>query len=264
MSSPVRKKVLQPPRLLEFKIPCAFNGQMSEVEVYLGNPEAKHNPIFFQNKFISDVKGGMISQGVLDSLEKLKILAAENGVDFIELCKDALTSIATQDQMVLPNQPEEEGEDNLPPDKPEVIDDIKAEKPKEAPTTMKLTEATDPTEIQQNTTSVKTSQEDKPLDEKESKVEAKALDPSISDLVATVVKVAEETDLTTKEAVLEQKPLASPISNKEEVKTEEEFLQRGISDLMTNLSKVADAAEAGLHKAEAEEDSIINPNNEDG
>jgi hypothetical protein len=94
----VPQKVLKSQRLLKFKIPCAFNGQMSDVEIYLGNPEEKHNPIFFQNKYISDVKGGVIPEGVLASLEELKKLAKANGVDFLDLCKEALTSIANQDK----------------------------------------------------------------------------------------------------------------------------------------------------------------------
>jgi hypothetical protein len=89
-----KRKKLVPKNVTKFNVPCAFGGQVSEVQIYIGSPEAKHNPIYFQAKFIQDVKGGVIPQSVLDSLEKLQKLSAENGVPFEELCRYALNSIA--------------------------------------------------------------------------------------------------------------------------------------------------------------------------
>jgi hypothetical protein len=89
-----RKKQLSPKTVTKFNVPCTFGGQVSEVSIYIGSPEAKHNPIYFQAKFIQDVKGGVIPQAVLDSLEKLQKLSIENGVPFEELCRYALASIA--------------------------------------------------------------------------------------------------------------------------------------------------------------------------
>lgn len=86
-------KVLKPRNVTKFNVPCSFGGQVSEVAIYIGAPDSKHSPIFFQSKFIQDVKGGTIPPSVLESLEKLQKLAEENGVPFEELCRYALSSI---------------------------------------------------------------------------------------------------------------------------------------------------------------------------
>lgn len=88
------KKKLVPRNVTKFNVPCAFGGQASEVAIFIGSPESKHNPIHFQTKFIQDVRGGVIPQSVLESLEKLQKLSIENGVPFEELCRYALNSIA--------------------------------------------------------------------------------------------------------------------------------------------------------------------------
>ncbi len=93
MSDKVAGKELKPRHVTKFNIPCAFNGQVSEVAVFIGEPESKHNPIHFQSKFIQDVRGGVIPQSVFESLEKLQKLSIENGVPFEELCRYALSSI---------------------------------------------------------------------------------------------------------------------------------------------------------------------------
>jgi hypothetical protein len=269
MSGPVRKKVLQPPRLLEFKIPCAFNGQMSDVEVYLGNPEGKHNPIFFQNKFISDVKGGMISPAVLESLDKLKTLALENGVDFLELCKDALSSIAHTNNTLLENQQEAAEVQKLE---------------------MTLEEET---RLDQNNTNPEEAEEDiedKELGDKDSP------DSRVSDVIAEVVKAAEESNEAEnnqlEEVKPEEKPLDSEISEvvnntnqsdlpmqqeEKEGKTLQDNLKEEIKSnpeaepdpaVSEVIAKVVQAAEVPnppeQARTEAEKDSIINPNNEDG
>lgn len=87
------KKVLKPRNVTKFNVPCAFNGQASEVAIFIGAPETKHNPIHFQAKFIQDIRGGVIPQSVFESLEKLQKLAIENGVPFEELCRYALGSM---------------------------------------------------------------------------------------------------------------------------------------------------------------------------
>jgi hypothetical protein len=94
-----KRKQLVPRNVTKFNVPCAFGGQASEVAIFIGNPEAKHNPIHFQSKFISDVRGGVIPQSVLESLEKLQKLSTENGVPFEELCRYALSSISENNQV---------------------------------------------------------------------------------------------------------------------------------------------------------------------
>lgn len=87
-------KKLKPRNVTKFNVPCAFGGQASEVAIFIGEPETKHNPIHFQAKFIQDVRGGVIPQSVFESLEKLQKLAIENGVPFQELCQYALGSVS--------------------------------------------------------------------------------------------------------------------------------------------------------------------------
>jgi hypothetical protein len=95
MSTKVAGKKLKPRHVTKFNIPCGFNGDVSEVAVFIGNPEPKHSPIYFQSKFIQDARGGVIPSSVLEGLEKLQKLAVENGVPFEELCRYALGSIAS-------------------------------------------------------------------------------------------------------------------------------------------------------------------------
>ena len=97
MAEKVAGKVLEPRKVTKFNVPCAFGGQTSEVAIFIGSPESQHNPIYFQSKFIQDVKGGVIPQSVFDSLEKLQKLAIENGVPFEELCRYALGSISSSE-----------------------------------------------------------------------------------------------------------------------------------------------------------------------
>ncbi len=96
MSTKVAGKELKPRHVTKFNIPCAFNGEVSEVAVFIGEPESKHSPIHFQSKFIQDTRGGVIPQSVFESLEKLQKLAIENGVPFEELCRYALGSMTNE------------------------------------------------------------------------------------------------------------------------------------------------------------------------
>ena len=86
-------KKLKPSKLTKFSVPCAFGSEASEVTIYIGSPEKNHHPIFFQNKFIQDNRGGSIPSSIMESLEKLKQLSEENGVPFDELCRYALGTL---------------------------------------------------------------------------------------------------------------------------------------------------------------------------
>jgi hypothetical protein len=106
-----KKKVLKPRNVTKFNVPCAFGGKASEVAIFIGAPETKHNPIYFQAKFIQDVRGGVIPQSVFDSLEKLQKLAIENGVPFEELCRYALNSMEETQSIEGESKPEEKKSD---------------------------------------------------------------------------------------------------------------------------------------------------------
>ena len=97
--STLPRKILKAQNVVKFKVPCAFNGQASETELYIGMPESKHNPIYFQSKFISEVQGGVIPQAIAESLEKLQQLAITNGVPFLDLCRHALADIDDQQKL---------------------------------------------------------------------------------------------------------------------------------------------------------------------
>jgi hypothetical protein len=271
MSGPVRKKVLQTPRLLEFKIPCAFNGQMSDVAVYLGNPEGKHNPIFFQNKFINDVKGGMISPAVLESLDKLKTLALENGVDFLDLCKDALTSLANTNNSLIENQQEAAAVEEI--EKNEAVKMISNEDNQQPLDNDAPTETAPAAEVTG---------------------EEKLLDSEISDVIAKVVEVAEDPTPAENrpETELENNTISTVLSNENTGQSEEKPLEPEVLDVIAKVVKDSTEADPPIKEEETadltisevvakvvqaaeettppknntspEKDSIINPNNEDG
>ncbi|MDZ5761429.1 DUF2610 domain-containing protein [Lyticum sinuosum] len=80
-------------RVLNFKIPCFFGGQKSDIDIYIGRPKEENNPIYFQNKFIQDTKGGNIPNEVIESLSKLQNLSKIHNVSFQELCESAFAAI---------------------------------------------------------------------------------------------------------------------------------------------------------------------------
>ncbi len=76
----------------KFTIPCNFNGVKAPFTVYIGNPEKSHHPLQFQAEWLIKQRGGSIPQEVMESLEKLKMIADKNGVPFEELCEYALSA----------------------------------------------------------------------------------------------------------------------------------------------------------------------------
>ena len=84
-----------------FNIPCNFNGQVSDVRFYIGEPNEEKNPIYFQTKWLGDTKGGSVPQDVIDSIEKIQKLAKQNNISFEDLCAYA-RSIA-KDQAIEAN-----------------------------------------------------------------------------------------------------------------------------------------------------------------
>ena len=95
----------------KFSISCDFNGQMFPFVIYVGDPKADHHPVYFQQNWLSKEKGGAIPQEVMDSLEKLRDLAAKNSVPFEELCVYALG--AAQEEAEEEIEETSEPEENL-------------------------------------------------------------------------------------------------------------------------------------------------------
>lgn len=82
----------------KFTANCDFGGKKSPVTLYVGDPAAGTHPLNFQNKWLSDTKGGSVPSDIMDSFSKLIEIAAKNRVSFEELCAyviDELKSSST-------------------------------------------------------------------------------------------------------------------------------------------------------------------------
>lgn len=113
-------------QIKEFKIPCTANGQNSSVKVYMGNPEPEHNPITHQANFLAKERNITIPAEILETLDKLKKIAQENGVSFVELCEYALKSISIS-SITQPITPVLDPDDAVMPAKvPELTDNTSA------------------------------------------------------------------------------------------------------------------------------------------
>lgn len=77
-------------QITQFSIPCNFGGQVVNVTIYVGSPKEDQNPIYFQTKFLQDMKGGAVPGDIIESLNKLHELAKKYGVPVAELCYHAL------------------------------------------------------------------------------------------------------------------------------------------------------------------------------
>jgi len=74
----------------KFTIPCRNNGVVSTVDVYLGNSADDNNPVQHQAHFLSEQRGIVIPEETMETLQKLKDIAAKNGASFIELVRYAI------------------------------------------------------------------------------------------------------------------------------------------------------------------------------
>jgi len=74
----------------KFTVPCDFGGQKAPFTIYIGDPEPKHHPLYFQSNWLSKERGGTIPGEVMDSIAKLKDIADQNNVSFEDLCVYAL------------------------------------------------------------------------------------------------------------------------------------------------------------------------------
>lgn len=80
----------------KFTIPCDFGGQKHPFAVYVGKPDDDVHPLYFQQQWLSEQRGGSIPSEVMDSFQKLHNIAKENKVDFEELCMYALGQAAEE------------------------------------------------------------------------------------------------------------------------------------------------------------------------
>jgi hypothetical protein len=70
----------------KFVLPCNFGGQTTNVDFFIGNPHADTHPINFQAKWLGENQGGSVPQRIMDSIQKIKMIADREKVSFEDLC----------------------------------------------------------------------------------------------------------------------------------------------------------------------------------
>lgn len=80
----------------KFTVPCDFGGQRSPFTLYIGKPKPENHPLQNQASWLSKERGGQIPPEVMESISKLRDLAAQNHVSFEELCVYALSAAADE------------------------------------------------------------------------------------------------------------------------------------------------------------------------
>ena len=73
-----------------FTINCQFGAETAPFHIYVGEPSPTLHPLFFQEAWLIDERGGVMPPEVLESFGKLQRIAIDNGVSFEELCAYAL------------------------------------------------------------------------------------------------------------------------------------------------------------------------------
>lgn len=85
----------------QFLVPCDFNGVTTQVPFYIGNPAKDSNPVQHQAHWLSTTRGGVVSQEVMDSLQKLNEIASRNNILVADLCEYALMSAFPKKEPIL-------------------------------------------------------------------------------------------------------------------------------------------------------------------
>ncbi len=88
----------------KFTVPCLFGEKniQSPFTIYLGDPSTyismpKRHAIYFQSKWLKEIQGGTVPEKILDSLERLRVLAEAEEISFKELCVFALNAFGKKD-----------------------------------------------------------------------------------------------------------------------------------------------------------------------
>jgi hypothetical protein len=77
----------------KFSINCNFEGgAVAPFTIFIGMPEDKHHPLYFQNDWLSKEKGGQIPPNVMEAISKLVELSKANNISLEELCVYTLGS----------------------------------------------------------------------------------------------------------------------------------------------------------------------------
>ncbi len=79
-----------------FTIPCDFSGKKYPFHVYVISGPRGYAELQDQFRWLNEIRGGVVPADVRDSFSRLNGIAAENNVDFMELCVYALGTAATE------------------------------------------------------------------------------------------------------------------------------------------------------------------------
>lgn len=84
---------------------------MAPFAVYIGTPKEGNHPLEHQAKWLSDNRGGMIPQEVMEAVSKLQELAKKNNVPLEELCVYALGTEEEQAALAAENGLDDDEDD---------------------------------------------------------------------------------------------------------------------------------------------------------
>jgi len=84
----------------KFTANCDFGGRKVPVTLYVGNPAVGSHPLNFQNKWLSDTKGGMVPLNIMQSFSKLVEISQKNRVSFEDLCAYVIEELRASESIV--------------------------------------------------------------------------------------------------------------------------------------------------------------------
>lgn len=73
-------------------ISCNFNGQITPVQFYIGEPREDYHPIHHQAEWLSKNRGGSVAPEVMENIKTVSELAKKYHVQVSELLSYALAS----------------------------------------------------------------------------------------------------------------------------------------------------------------------------
>ena len=62
-----------------------INGKLNDVDFYIGNPAKNTNPVYFQQKIISEMMGGSLPKEIKKSFDEVKQFADNNNISFVDV-----------------------------------------------------------------------------------------------------------------------------------------------------------------------------------
>lgn len=84
----------------KFTANCDFGGRKVPVTLYVGDPAVGSHPLNFQNKWLSDTKGGMVPLNIMQSFSKLVEISEKNRVSFEDLCAYVIEELKANETIV--------------------------------------------------------------------------------------------------------------------------------------------------------------------